>query len=48
MHDVDERINHVTDSFDAWINRMDKAADAALAEPGCPTIPERTGWDGCE
>ena len=48
MTEVDERINRAQDSLDAWIDRLDKAAEAALLEPGCPTIPARTGWDGCE
>lgn len=39
-HDLDAQwaaLEHLEDLIDSW----DKAADAAMLEPGCPTLPEQ-------
>lgn len=30
------------DQLEDWIDAWDKAADAAMLEPGCPQLPEPT------
>lgn len=40
------------EKLDEWIQEWDRAADAAMLEPGAPNLPEipapRTAWNGCE